>query len=131
MIDPPLQWKLVRADLNPVRGSEQAGVRPVLIVSSDSVNDVLSIVSVLPLTTRKPGRTVYPTEALLAASIAGQPNESIVMAHQIRSLSKERLSHEYGILEDESVRESVREAMRNHLDLAEGLPAPAPEAMSP
>src|SRR5438552_8274785 len=118
MIEPPLQWKVVRADLNPVRGSEQAGVRPVLIVSSDSVNDVLSIVSVLPLTTRKPGRTVYPTEALLAANIAGQPNEYVAMAHQIRTLSKERLSHEYGILLDVDARESIRDAMRNHLDLA-------------
>jgi len=119
MIETPCQWKVVRADLEPSRGSEQAGVRPVIIVSSDSVNEVLSVVTVLPLTSRKPHRTVYPTEALLPAEIAGQPNESIVMAHQIRALSKERLSHEYGALEDEQVRESVRQAMRFHLDLVE------------
>lgn len=113
----PFQWQVVRVDLEPVRGSEQAGVRPVLIVSNESVNAVLSVVTIVPLTTRKQARRIYPTEALLPSGAAGLPNESIAIAHQIRTISKDRLLGSYGHLTDEALRETVREALRVHLDL--------------
>ena len=113
----PYQWQVVRADFEPVRGSEQAGVRPALIISSEAVNAVLPVVTVLPLTTRKNERRIYPTEALISAGEAGLPAESVALAYQIRTISKTRLLGSYGHLVDELLRESVREALRVHLDL--------------
>jgi len=117
MIDPPFQWQVVRARLDPIEGSEQSGVRPVLIISREGSNAVLSVVTVIPLTTRRPGRKVYPTEALIPAELGGQPNESVAMAHQIRTLSKSRLVSTYGKIDDENLRTGIRRALRVHLDL--------------
>jgi len=113
----PWQWQLVRADLEPVRGSEQAGVRPVLIVSAEASNRALPIVTVLAVTSLKAGRRIYSTEALLPAGAAGQPRESLVMAQQIRVLDKARLIGSYGRVTDEGVRQNVRAALRRYLDL--------------
>lgn len=113
----PWQWQLARADLEPVRGSEQAGVRPVLIVSAEASNRALPVVTALAVTSLKPGRRIYSTEALLPAQAAGQPQDSIVMAQQIRVLDKSRLIGSYGYLTDEAVRESVRAALRRYLSL--------------
>jgi mRNA interferase MazF len=117
VINAPYQWQLVRVQFDPVRGSEQAGIRPALIVSDETVNAAISLVTVLPATSLKPGRFIYDTEALLPAGIAGQPNDSIVMAHQVRAISKERLLTSYGYLNDETLREQVRSALRTYLDL--------------
>ncbi|MEW6217660.1 MAG: type II toxin-antitoxin system PemK/MazF family toxin [Candidatus Bipolaricaulota bacterium] len=113
----PFQWRLFRAKLDPVVGSEQAGERPVLVVSCEAANEVLPIVTVLPLTMLKPGRRIYPSEVLLEAGVAGQPWDSIVLAHQIRTISKARLGPPYGDVVDETIREQARAAIRIHLDL--------------
>ena len=98
-------------------GSEQAGERPVLVVSCEAVNELLPIVTVLPLTVRRPGRRIYPNEVLLAAGEAGQPQDSVVLAHQVRTISKGRLGAPYGVVESEAIRERIRAAFRIHLDL--------------
>jgi mRNA interferase MazF len=113
----PYQWRVFRADLDPVTGSEQGGRRPVLVVSRESINAALPIVGVLPLTRTSPERRVYSTEILIPAGAAGQPDESIVMAHQVRTLSIDRLEHLYGELTDSHLRAEVRRAMRVFLDL--------------
>ena len=82
-----LQWAVIQANLNPAIGTEQKGTRPVLIVSSEDYNQTVPNVTVLPLTSTK--RHLYPSETLLPEGKAGQPLESIVMAHQIRSISKQ------------------------------------------
>jgi len=117
MVESPFQWQVVQAELDPVRGSEQAGERPVLIVSHEAINETLLIVTVLPMTTYRRGRRIYSTEVLLPAGKAGQPHDSIIMAHQIRTIAKERLHRSYGWVNDEGLREQVRAAMRVHLDL--------------
>lgn len=117
MVNPPYQWQVVSAQLDPVRGSEQAGERLVLIVSHEAINESLSIVTVLPMTTFRSGRRIYSTEVLIPAGEAGQPHGSIVMAHQIRTIAKARLRRSYGWLEDETLQEKVRTAMRVHPDL--------------
>ncbi len=116
-IDVPFQWQIVRVNFEPIQGSEQAGVRPAIIVSSDAINAALEIVSVVPLTTRKTQRRAYFTEAIIPAGTGGLPQESIAMAHQIRTVSHARLLGSYGTLTDEATRESVRVALRVHLDL--------------
>jgi len=117
MTEADLQWRVFRADLDPVTGSEQGGRRPVLVVSRESINSALPIVGVLPLTRKKPARRVYSTEVLLPAGAAGQPEDSIVMAHQMRALSTHRLEHLYGELTDAHLRSEVRRAMKVYLDL--------------
>ena len=111
------QWKTFWADLEPTRGSEQAGNRPVLVVSSEAVNQALPIVTVLPLTTAREGRKIYPTEALLPGEKAGLPHDSIAMAHQIRTISKERIGTECGAVNDGELKTKVKNALRTYLDL--------------
>lgn len=112
---PPLQWTVIAADLDPVRGSEQRGRRPVLIVSHEMFNQVMSTVTVLPLTSTQ--RRLYPGEVFIRQEAAGQPLDSIVLAHQIRTISKERLGRVYGRREDPALQRAVHTAIRQHLHL--------------
>jgi mRNA interferase MazF len=90
------RWTIYRANLDPVIGSEQGKSRPVLVISEDEINNLLNIVNVIPITSRKPERRIYPNEALIAANQYGLINESVVLCHQIRTLDKQRLSSIYG-----------------------------------
>ena len=112
-----LQWEIWLANLDPVVGSEQGKTRPVLILSSSPLNDLLPVVNVLPITSRKPGRRVYPNEALIPSGVAGLKNESIVLSYQIRTLDKRRLVQKWGTLEDESIREQVLIALKFQLNI--------------
>jgi mRNA interferase MazF len=58
-------------------GSEQAGKRPILIISAEDVNQVLPVVTVLPVTSAKPGREIYPTEVFLSKETSGLPKDSL------------------------------------------------------
>jgi len=109
------QWGLFEADLDPVAGSEQRGRRPVLVVSNEEFNQAMPNVTVLPLTSTK--RRLYPSEAFLPEGQAGQPDDSIIMAHQIRTISKERLTTRLGYLDDAELRRAVARAIREHLDI--------------
>jgi mRNA interferase MazF len=117
MMEGPLQWSVWLVDLDPVVGSEQAGRRPVAIVSREAANAVLPVVTAVPVTSRKVGRRIYPNEALIPAGTGGLSHESVAMAHQVRTVSKRRLAHRLGRLEDSSIQEAIREAMRIQLDL--------------
>lgn len=112
-----LQWQIHWVSLEPVQGSEQGGTRPVLVVSSEIVHGSLAVCTILPITTRKRGRRVYPVEVLLPAGIGGLSVDSIVMAQQIRTLSKNRFVGLCGELAEMSLRETVKAAMRRHLAL--------------
>jgi mRNA interferase MazF len=59
-----VQWAVYWAQLDPIEGMEQAGLRPVLVISVDEVNSNIPIVTVLPLTSLKPNRNIYPIETL-------------------------------------------------------------------
>jgi mRNA interferase MazF len=105
------------ADLNPVTGSEQKGKRPVLVVSDEDFNQVMPVVTILPITSLKKGRRVYPNEMLLSRGIAGLTADSIILAHQIRTISKERLIRLLGPVKDPGLPSAIEEAMRIHLNL--------------
>jgi len=111
------QWQIFWAELDPARGSEQAGLRPVLVVSTDEVNIPLPVITIVPLTSAKPGRKIYPTEVYFPKEELGLSMDSIVMAHQIRAISKARLGEKCGELKNPELREKVREAIRTYLDL--------------
>ncbi len=92
------KWDIYRANLDPIVGSEQGKSRPVLIISEDYINELLNIVNVLPITSRKLGRQIYPNETLIEANLFGLEIESIVLRHQIRTLDKSRLSNKFGAI---------------------------------
>ena len=112
---PDLRWAVMEANLDPASGAEQKGTRPVLIVSNEEFNQAMPNVTVLPLTSTR--RRLYPSEVLLATGIAGQPLESIIMAHQIRTISKQRLGKRLGHLDDLQVQKEVNAAIKEHLEL--------------
>ena len=56
------KWSIWRANLDPVIGSEQGKSRPVLIISENDINELLNIVNIIPITSLKPGRIIYPNE---------------------------------------------------------------------
>lgn len=111
------KWSVFMADLNPVIGSEQQGRRPVLVISNEITNTVMPVVTVLPLTSLKKGRRIYPNEVLLKKDMAGLESDSIVLAHQIRTIAKQRLTICTGEISDSKSRSQINEALRVHLNL--------------
>lgn len=112
---PTFHWAVIEANLDPVAGAEQKGTRPVLIVSNEEFNQAMPNVTVLPLSSTQ--RRLYPSEVFLPRGKAGQPMDSIIMAHQVRTISKQRLRNLLGYMEDPELRYQVREAIKEHLDL--------------
>lgn len=105
------KWTIWKANLDPVIGSEQGKSRPVLIISEDDINELLTIVNVIPITSRKPFRVIYPNEVLLLAGKYGIMNESIALCHQIRTIDKMRLSQYYGKITNYGVKHEIIEAL--------------------
>ncbi len=112
---PGFQWAVFEANLDPVAGAEQKGMRPVLVVSNEEFNQAMPNITVLPLTATR--RRLYPSEILLPQGKAGQSLDSIVMAHQVRTISKQRLGRLLGCLEDAELRHEVHRAIKEHLDM--------------
>jgi mRNA interferase MazF len=65
------RWNIFLVNLDPVIGSEQGKIRPVLVISNEDINQILPVVVVLPITSRKPGRKVYQNEVLIPAGVGG------------------------------------------------------------
>lgn len=105
------KWSIYRANLDPVIGSERGKSRPVLVVSEDEINDLLNTVNVIPITSRKIGRKIYPNESLISANNCGLENESIILCHQIRTIDKQRLSKEYGHISDQRLQSEIFDAL--------------------
>jgi mRNA interferase MazF len=112
---PTLRWSVYEANLDPVTGTEQKGIRPVIVVSNEEFNQAMPNISVLPLTSTQ--RHLYPSEVFLPAGTAGQPLDSIVMAHQIRTISKQRTGKLLGHLSDIKYRNEINKAIKEHLDI--------------
>jgi len=111
------KWQVFLADLSPAIGSEQRGERPIAVVSDEDFNAVMPVVTVLPITSLKEGRRVYPNEVLLKAGHGGLRKDSIVLAHQIRTVSKARLKKQIGNINDAEIKEAINDALRIHLNL--------------
>ncbi len=80
-------------NLNPVQGREQAGERPVLVLSIDSINQLPLVVTVVIGTKGENIIRDYPTNVRVASSESGLPIETVFLGFQIRSLDKNRFSH--------------------------------------
>ena len=77
-------------DLNPVKGREQAGRRPVLVVSSDAINRQPLVVTVIVGTDGKNVPRDYPVNVRVSAAETGLPQETVFLCFQIRSLDPAR-----------------------------------------
>ena len=97
------------ADLSPVVGSEQGGLRPVLIIQNDVGNRYSPTVIAAAITSRM-GKTRLPTHIDIYADKAGLAKDSVILLEQIRTLDKRRLKEKMGHL-DEDVMNSVNTAI--------------------
>lgn len=95
-----LRGSIYWADLNPVKGHEQAGVRPVLIVSQDVFNERSGTVIAMALTSR-PQQAGFPLTLELGGE--GLPRQSWVKISQVRTLSVERIGKKIGTVSREEL----------------------------
>jgi mRNA interferase MazF len=104
------------ARLEPTEGSEQAGWRPIVIVSRDAITNASNVVIGVPCTTFRAGRRVYPSQVLLHAGEAGLDRDSVALGEQVRALAKSRLGRQLGTLPTPALRQLER-ALAIALDL--------------
>jgi mRNA interferase MazF len=90
------------AELNPVRGSEQAGTRPVLLLQTDAINRFTTTVLTVPFTTNL-RRAALPSCVPVAAGEGGLTNDSVALCHQLRVLDKTRLTKRLGDVSDSTL----------------------------
>ncbi len=114
------------ADLSPVVGSEQGGLRPVLIIQNDVGNRYSPTVIAAAITSRM-GKTKLPTHIDIMISTksrsddrVGLSKDSVILLEQIRTLDKRRLREKMGHL-DEAVMEEVNNAIAVSFGLHEGV----------
>lgn len=95
------------ADLSPVVGSEQGGVRPVLIVQNDVGNRFSPTVIAAAITSQKE-KSKLPTHIELQSTGCGLSKDSVVLLEQIRTIDKKRLKEKMGRLDERSMNEINR-----------------------
>ncbi len=88
------------ADLSPVVGSEQGGIRPVLIIQNDIGNKYSPTVIAAAITSRI-NKAKMPTHIELCAKEYGLNKDSVILLEQIRTIDKKRLREKIGCLDDE------------------------------
>lgn len=103
------------ADLNPVVGSEQGGVRPVLIIQNDIGNKYSPTVIVAAITS-KIDKAKLPTHVEISAKDTKLEKDSVILLEQIRTIDKKRLQRHVTHL-DKSIIEKVDEAIEISLGL--------------
>ena len=103
------------ADLSPVVGSEQGGVRPVLIVQNDTGNRHSPTIIAAAITSRT-GKAKLPTHIELPGQSSGLPRDSIILLEQIRTLDKKRLREKMGELDSDAMSQ-----VNNALSVSFGL----------
>lgn len=101
--------ELYYADLSPVVGSEQGGVRPVLVVQNDIGNKYSPTIIAAAITSQLE-KAKLPTHIQLPAEQYGLPKDSVVLLEQIRTIDKRRLKEKIGALPD-NIMARVNEAL--------------------
>ena len=106
------QYDIYLADLNPTLGREQKGTRPVLIISNEYEN-ILDILTIIPITSLKNGRKVYPNEFFLEYELE---KPSILLCQQIRTISKERLVKKLTTISSFKTQEKILQILCNRFE---------------
>lgn len=105
------------ADLNPVVGSEQGGIRPVLIIQNDIGNKYSPTVIVAAITS-KIDKAKLPTHVEIRAEESNLEKDSVILLEQIRTIDKRRLQRQVAHL-DQDIIDRVNEALEISLGLIE------------
>src|SRR5687768_16403664 len=111
------QRRVFRATLDAIVGRERAGVRPVMIISAEPLNERYDVVMVAPLTSRKPGRVPRLGEVIVPAGAGGLPRESLALCYQVRALDKSRLRDPYGEVVDVALQREIQVTIADCFDL--------------
>lgn len=111
------------ADLSPVVGSEQGGLRPVLIIQNDVGNRYSPTVIAAAITSRL-GKARMPTHIDVHADRVGLIKDSVILLEQMRTLDKRRLKEKMGHL-DEALMEEVNRAIAVSVGLGDWRPETA------
>ena len=98
------------ADLSPVVGSEQGGIRPILIVQNDIGNKYSPTVIVAAITSQI-NKARLPTHIELKSGDFGLQKDSVILLEQLRTLDKKRLKEKVGEIEDDMVIKRVNDAL--------------------
>ncbi len=113
-MNPPARGEIWLADMNPTRGHEQAGRRPVLVISEDIYNrGPAGLVIVLPLTSKWRG---VPSHVPIQAPEGGLKTASAILCDAIRSISIERLVSRFGAARRQTM-EAIEDRLRMLLRL--------------
>jgi len=104
------------ADLSPVIGSEQGGVRPVLVVQNDVGNKYSPTIIVAAVTSQM-NKAKLPTHVAINAEGNGLSKDSVVLLEQLRTIDKKRLKERIGVLDEELI-PNVNEALSVSLGIA-------------
>lgn len=110
------------ADLSPVVGSEQGGLRPVLIIQNDIGNRSSPTVIAAAITSRI-SKTHLPTHIDVYADRVGLAKDSVILLEQIRTLDKRRLKEKMGHLDD-----SMMNEVNTAISISFGLGTPEQDA---
>jgi mRNA interferase MazF len=100
------QGEIWYSNLNPTRGSEQSGMRPVVIVSGDLLNTHLNVVICVPLTRK--GKNYKGNPILKPGKRNGLTTESEMLMFHVRSVSKERLVRKIGTVEKTEIQLAIK-----------------------
>ena len=98
------------ADLSPVVGSEQGGIRPVVIIQNDLGNKYSPTVIAAAITSQK-NKAKLPTHIEIKGDLQGLKNNSVVLAEQIRTIDKSRLKDKIGHIDDAKVMNQINSAL--------------------
>ena len=98
------------ADLSPVVGSEQGGIRPVLIIQNDLGNKYSPTVIAAAITSQT-NKAKLPTHIEINGNADGLKNNSVILAEQIRTIDKSRLKEKIGHINDKFVMSKINNAL--------------------
>ncbi len=98
------------ADLSPVVGSEQGGIRPVLIIQNDLGNKYSPTVIAAAITSQT-NKTKLPTHIELGENTSGLKSNSVVLTEQIRTIDKSRLKEKIGHIDDMQIMNKLNNAL--------------------
>jgi len=104
------------AVLDPSQGSEQAGTRPVIIVSRDAINKLSPVVVIVPLTSRVNKSRLLPSHVEVRRGEGGLTADSVALCEQVREISTARLTRALGHLSANTISQ-LNGALKIALDL--------------
>ena len=98
------------ADLSPVVGSEQGGIRPVLVIQNNVGNKYSPTVIVSAITSRL-NKNKLPTHIEIGLENSGLKSDSVILAEQIRTIDKSRLKEKIGHIDDNQIISRLNNAL--------------------